>query len=393
MSFCVLIRTLEVMLRSGTYITLVFLLFSLTAGGTDAHAARSGALSNHSGSVQDAATSTHPTIRARAGDTLNKIARRRGVPVAELVRLNGLSQNARIRKGTTIQVPSASRASNGEAGEVVGNRITLADGYSFEADEVWKDGEEIWFRKGMISQRLQQSVSSIKPIVKVNESKPSASVQVSNVVAKAPEAAVTVPVATWIHLVGGARVRVDEVQETGDGAWYSRGNLSVFMERERIARIEREVPGAAGGSKNSDWSSGNAWIDGLIRANGERHNLDPYLIFLVIEQESHFRQRAVSPKGARGLMQLMPGTARRLGVRDSFDPAQNIMGGSRYLKELMTMFGGRVDLVLASYNAGEGAVMKYGRAVPPYRETRDYVKRITRRYGTQENSHEKSVPR
>ncbi len=64
----------------------------------------------------------------------------------------------------------------------------------------------------------------------------------------------------------------------------------------------------------------------------------------MIEQESHFRQRAVSPKGARGLMQLMPGTARRLGVRDSFDPAQNIMGGSRYLKELMTMFGGRVDL-------------------------------------------------
>jgi soluble lytic murein transglycosylase-like protein len=180
------------------------------------------------------------------------------------------------------------------------------------------------------------------------------------------------------------------VRETSDGAWYSRGNLSIFIERERIARIEREMPGLPGDSRSSDWTSSNAWIDGLIRTNGEQHGLDPYLIFLVIEQESHFRQRAVSPKGARGLMQLMPGTARRLGVRDSFDPAQNIMGGSRYLKELMTMFGGRVDLVLASYNAGEGAVMKYGRAVPPYRETRDYVRRITRRYGQQENSHEKS---
>jgi soluble lytic murein transglycosylase-like protein len=128
----------------------------------------------------------------------------------------------------------------------------------------------------------------------------------------------------------------------------------------------------------------------LIRTNGDRHGLDPYLIFLVIEHESHFNHRAVSPKGARGLMQLMPGTARRLGVRDSFDPVQNINAGSRYLKELMTMFGGRVDLVLASYNAGEGAVMKYGRAVPPYRETRDYVKRITRRYGQTENPQSQS---
>jgi soluble lytic murein transglycosylase-like protein len=81
-------------------------------------------------------------------------------------------------------------------------------------------------------------------------------------------------------------------------------------------------------------------------------------------------------------MQLMPGTAIRFGVRRPFDPAENIFGGTQYLRELLKMFGGRVDLALASYNAGEGAVLKYGGKVPPYRETREYVDRITRRYGT-----------
>jgi soluble lytic murein transglycosylase-like protein len=187
-----------------------------------------------------------------------------------------------------------------------------------------------------------------------------------------------------IYLVGGAHFKVDEVNETSAGAWYSRGNLSVFLARERIARIERIEPGSPmPNGRNRDWSSGNSRIDELIKLNAVQYGLDPYLVFCVIEQESHFRQRAVSPKGARGLMQLMPATARRLGVRNSFDPAQNIMGGTRYLKELMNMFSGRVDLVLASYNAGEGAVMKYGRTVPPYRETREYVKRIGKRYGLQ----------
>lgn len=313
------------------------------------------------------------------------------VPVADLVALNGLNENDRLRKGTRIKVPADLHASSGQGGEVVGNRITLSDGYAFEADEVWKDGDEIWFRKGKISQRLEKSVSSVKLIMKPTEPGPADTGQDANVVGQKPALTKTQPAAVWIHLVGGARFRVDEVQETTDGAWYNRGNLSIFVERDRIAKIEKELPSAlAGGSRNLDWTSGNPAIDELIRANGARYGLDPYLIFLVIEQESHFRQRALSPKGARGLMQLMPGTAARLGVRDSFNPAQNIMGGSRYLKELMSMFGGRVDLVLASYNAGEGAVMKYGRAVPPYKETRNYVKRITKRYGQQENSHSKN---
>lgn len=335
----------------------------------------------------DKSTSSNHT-RARSRDTLRKIAQRLNLPVEELVRLNGLDPNATLPKGMKIHLPSIAPPA-GDNTNVVGRRITLADGYSFEADEVWKEGDETWFRKGNISQRLPQTVSSVRTIVKpLTKSEPVPTAAES----KEPGKVVaSQPAAIWIHLVGGARFRADEVSETSEGAWYNRGNLSVFIERDRIARIEREIPGAVG-PRNSDWSSGSAQIDQLIRTNGERYAVDPYLVFLVIEHESRFRPFAVSPKGARGLMQLMPGTARRLGVRNAFDPAQNIRGGSQYLKELLTMFDGRVDLALASYNAGEGAVMKYGRSVPPYRETRDYVKRITKRYGQQETAEKNEAP-
>ena len=254
------------------------------------------------------------------------------------------------------------------------HQITLIDGYTFEVDEIWKQGDEVWYRKGGISKSIPaasvRKISSAKP--KSSAPKP---VEPKPV---APPA----PLAIWIYMNGGARVRVDEVNETTDGAWYRRGNLSMFLERERIARIEREQPESeAPAWKENGWTSGNARIDHLIKINAARFGLDPYLVFCVIEQESQFKPFARSPKGAQGLMQLMPGTARRLGVRRPYDPAENIAGGTRYLKELMTMFDGRVDLVLASYNAGEGAVMKYGRKVPPYRETREYVKKIGKRYG------------
>jgi len=118
----------------------------------------------------------------------------------------------------------------------------------------------------------------------------------------------------------------------------------------------------------------------MIKENGSHFGVDPYLVFLVIEQESQFHTRARSPKGAQGLMQLMPGTARRFGVSKPYDPAQNVRGGTQYLKQLLTMFNGQVDLALASYNAGEGRVLDYGNRVPPFKETREYVKKISARY-------------
>src|SRR4030095_16345267 len=96
--------------------------------------------------------------------------------------------------------------------------------------------------------------------------------------------------------------------------------------------------------------------------------------------ESSFKSRAISPKGARGLMQLMPGTAARYGVTNIFDPRQNIEGGARYMRFFLDNFDGDVSLALAGYNAGEGAVMKYGYRVPPYSETQEYVRRISKRY-------------
>ena len=257
-------------------------------------------------------------------------------------------------------------------------RITLVDGYSFEVDEVWKQGDEIWYRKGSISKRLE---GTVKKLTELKKEEPGKSAPEPQPAKPAAEAA---PLAIWIYLEGGARMRVDEVTESPDGAWFRRGNVQKFLERDHIVRIEREQPVAANRGtawKENGWTSGNERIDSLIKMNAARFGVDPYLVFCVIEQESQFKLFARSPKGAQGLMQLMPGTARRLGVRRPYDPAENIMGGTRYLKELMTMFGGRVDLVLASYNAGEGAVMKYGRNVPPYRETRDYVKKIGKRYG------------
>ena len=128
------------------------------------------------------------------------------------------------------------------------------------------------------------------------------------------------------------------------------------------------------------WTTGNVTIDNLIRYNGNRYGVDPYLIYCVIRQESGFRVGATSHAGAMGLMQLMPGTAARYGVTNAYDPAQSIRGGTRYLADLLRLFGGRVDLALAGYNAGEGAVMKYGRRVPPYRETQNYVRTIGTHY-------------
>jgi soluble lytic murein transglycosylase-like protein len=117
-----------------------------------------------------------------------------------------------------------------------------------------------------------------------------------------------------------------------------------------------------------------------IRQEARRFDVDPGLVQAVIAAESNFDPKAVSPKGARGLMQLMPATATRFGVKDVFDPAQNIAGGVAYLRYLLDMFEGDLVLALAAYNAGEGIVQSRG-GLPNYRETRDYVDRVLSRYG------------
>ena len=118
----------------------------------------------------------------------------------------------------------------------------------------------------------------------------------------------------------------------------------------------------------------------IILAAAAANELEPELLRAVISVESAFNPRAVSRSGARGLMQLMPQTARRYGVRDSFDPSQNIHGGARYLRFLVDRFENNLELVVAAYNAGENAVERYGRSIPPYRETRQYVPRVMTLY-------------
>lgn len=173
--------------------------------------------------------------------------------------------------------------------------------------------------------------------------------------------------------IADARARVEEMR-----AEIAKADETLVAARKPI----ENYTGAPTTAPRTDvaWTTGNKSIDNLIRLNGQRYGVDPYLIYCVIRQESGFRTGATSPVGAMGLMQLMPGTAARYGVTNAYDPAQSIMGGTRYLANLLRLFGGRVDLALAGYNAGEGAVMKYGRRVPPYAETQNYVRTIGARY-------------
>ena len=154
-----------------------------------------------------------------------------------------------------------------------------------------------------------------------------------------------------------------------------RAPLTNDLSSNLNAATSMPVAGALDG-----FTTGNSEVDSFIVESGTRHGVDPLLLYAIMHQESTFKSRAISPKGARGLMQLMPGTAARYGVSNMFDARQNIEGGTRYMKFLLDLFDGDVSLALAGYNAGEGAVMKYGYRVPPYAETQEYVRRIGRRY-------------
>ncbi len=143
----------------------------------------------------------------------------------------------------------------------------------------------------------------------------------------------------------------------------------------RMAGVASNSSGTAEGFFKVPPTVSTASLIETIREAALRHGVPENLVSAVIRVESGFNARAVSRKGARGLMQLMPGTAAILGVRDSFDPAENIDGGVRHLRGLLDRYGNNVQLALAAYNAGEGAVNSYG-GIPPYPETQAYVGRI-----------------
>jgi soluble lytic murein transglycosylase-like protein len=144
-----------------------------------------------------------------------------------------------------------------------------------------------------------------------------------------------------------------------------------------VSSAESESSEGAGSAESGGARSES--VHSIIEEAASRHQIDPELVRAIVRVESNFNPYAVSPKGARGLMQLIPATARRFGVRNAFDPRSNLDGGLRYLKHLLGMFDGDLRLSLAAYNAGEEAVSR-SRGIPPYRETQNYVRKIAELY-------------
>ncbi|HXW92611.1 MAG TPA: lytic transglycosylase domain-containing protein [Terriglobales bacterium] len=163
-----------------------------------------------------------------------------------------------------------------------------------------------------------------------------------------------------------------------DHRWKPIPSANVRAARSAAAEVSQYL-GSEESSPNAALPGSQGDIDLAIEQAARRHNVDPNLVRAVIKVESNFNPNAVSPKGAMGLMQLMPQTARRLNVANPFDPEQNVDAGVRQLKQLMESYGGDVKLTLAAYNAGPGAVARSS-GVPHFVETRNYVKRITQLY-------------
>lgn len=156
--------------------------------------------------------------------------------------------------------------------------------------------------------------------------------------------------------------------------WLRRLNVKPRNRAECLLSDGRPV----GGSRRLAAHPAKGPIAKLVRDLAPEYRLSPDLVLAVVEAESNFNPRALSPKNARGLMQLIPATAQRFGVKNVWDPEQNLRGGMAYLRWLLDHFGGDIELALAGYNAGEQAVRRHG-GVPPYDETRNYVGRISRR--------------
>lgn len=147
-----------------------------------------------------------------------------------------------------------------------------------------------------------------------------------------------------------------------------------------LLKVYRMAGSAAPSKPGNALKRGRRTYGALINRIAGELDLHPELLHAVVRAESAYNPRAVSSKGAVGLMQLMPGTAERFGVTDREDPQQNLSGGARYLRELLGMFDNDLTLALAAYNAGENAVIRYGNKIPPYPETQNYVRKVQRFY-------------
>jgi soluble lytic murein transglycosylase-like protein len=190
--------------------------------------------------------------------------------------------------------------------------------------------------------------------------------------------------ADYLVLRSGARVNVSSYEVRGEklraqvaGGWAEFAVADVVaIEPEEIFVAAPKMPLA------------QAPFGELIRKAAAKYEVDPDLVFSVVAAESNFNPKALSRRNAHGLMQLLPETAKRLGVKDIYDPAQNIDGGTRYLRDLLKLYDGDLALTLAAYNAGPGAVQRYGR-IPPYNETIKYVRAIRKTYALRKSNSDK----
>jgi hypothetical protein len=182
--------------------------------------------------------------------------------------------------------------------------------------------------------------------------------------------------AEYIVLRSGARLSVTGYELRGDTYRLQMSGGSVEIAVGEVISIEPEEVFEPLPAPLSDTTP----FQKLIRAAAERYSVDADLIHCVIAVESNFNPNAISPKNARGLMQLLPQTAAHLGVKNTFDPAENIDGGTRYLRDLLGKYNNNLNLALAAYNAGPQKVARFGQRIPPYPETRNYVQSINRAY-------------
>ena len=183
----------------------------------------------------------------------------------------------------------------------------------------------------------------------------------------------------YIYKDQAGQVLLTNVSPSGNFDKFTKKVKVTYYKDAKVHESNRDNTYNNYGTSTASKSSSRNAYDSYIRASATRHGVDPGLMKAMMHTESAFNPNARSPVGAQGLMQLMPGTAKDLGVANSFDPRENVMGGAKYLSQLMTMFDGNLTKVLAGYNAGPGNVQKYG-GVPPFKETQDYLEKVLNNY-------------